>query len=65
MDSTRHRRMMKKSTPHKSINVVGFWDMHQRRDTVKEADPQTSRPTTHRINDLLGFALLDHNFVNA
>ena len=51
MNSSRHRRMMKKSTPHKSINVVGFWDMSQSRGTVKEADPQTSRPTTDRIKE--------------
>jgi len=51
MNSSRHREMMKKSTPHKSINVVGFWDMNQGRGTVRDADPQTSRPAAHRMQE--------------
>jgi pSer/pThr/pTyr-binding forkhead associated (FHA) protein len=49
MNSTRHRQMMKKSTSHKSINVVKFWDMGQSRGRVKEADPQPSRPAPRHI----------------
>jgi pSer/pThr/pTyr-binding forkhead associated (FHA) protein len=41
MNSSHHRRMMKKSIPHKSINVVGFWDKGQKRGTVKDVDPRT------------------------
>ena len=48
MNSTGHRQMMKKSTPHKSINVVRFWEINQSRGRVQEADPQSSRSTTHR-----------------
>ncbi|CAB1057048.1 hypothetical protein D1BOALGB6SA_1787 [Olavius sp. associated proteobacterium Delta 1] len=48
MNSSQHRRMMKKSTSHKSINVVRFWDKSQSRGAVKEVEPQTSGPTTHR-----------------
>jgi pSer/pThr/pTyr-binding forkhead associated (FHA) protein len=51
MNSTRHRQMMKKSTPHKSINVVRFWEMSQSRGRVKEVDPQTSRPASQRIKE--------------
>jgi len=43
MNSSHHRRMMKKSIPHKSINVVGFWDKGQKRGTVKDVDPRTPR----------------------
>ena len=42
MNSTDHRRRMIKSTSHKSINVVRFWDKSQSRGTVKDVDPQTS-----------------------
>jgi len=48
MNSTAHRQMMKKSTPHKSINVVRFWEINQSRGRVPEADPQTARSATHR-----------------
>ena len=57
MSSSRHREMMKKSTPHKSINVVGFWDVKQGRGTVRDADPQTSRPAVHRLQDETGVTL--------
>ena len=39
MNSSQHRRMMRKSTSHKSINVVRFWDKSQNRGTVKDVDP--------------------------
>ncbi len=51
MNSTRHRQMMKKSTSHKSINVVRFWDMSQSRGSVKAVDPLTSRPAPHRVKE--------------
>ena len=46
MNSTQHRQRMKKSTSHKSINVVRFWDKSQNRGTVKDVEPQTVRPIT-------------------
>lgn len=42
MNSSRHRRMMRKSTPHKSIHAVRFWDKNQSHGTVKDIDPQTA-----------------------
>jgi len=44
MNSSQHRRMMIKSTPHKSINVVRFWDKSQNRGTVKDLKPEDPRP---------------------
>ena len=44
MNSSQHRRMMIKSTPHKSINVVRFWDKSQNRGTVKDLEPEDQRP---------------------
>jgi pSer/pThr/pTyr-binding forkhead associated (FHA) protein len=46
MDSTQHRRMMIKSNPTKSINVVRFWDKSQNRGMVKENVPEVSKPRT-------------------
>lgn len=57
MNSTQHRQMMKKSTSHKSINVVRFWDMSQSRGRVKQVDPQICRPAPHRIEEKTGGAL--------
>ncbi|MFQ5770781.1 MAG: FHA domain-containing protein, partial [bacterium] len=36
MNTAEHRRMMIKSNPTKSINVVRFWDISQNRGKVKE-----------------------------
>ena len=46
MNSSNHRRMMKISTSHKSINVVRFWDKSQNRGTVKEVDRPVAAPVT-------------------
>ena len=43
-NSTDHRRMMTRSNPNKSINVVKFWDKNQNRGTVRDIDPQASKP---------------------
>jgi pSer/pThr/pTyr-binding forkhead associated (FHA) protein len=43
-NSTEHRRMMTRSNPNKSINVVKFWDKSQNRGTVRDIDPQASKP---------------------
>jgi pSer/pThr/pTyr-binding forkhead associated (FHA) protein len=43
-NSTDHRRMMARSNPNKSINVVKFWDKSQNRGTVRDIDPQASKP---------------------
>jgi len=45
LNSTQRRRMMQKSTPHKSINVVRFWDKPANRGEVKNIEPQVSKPT--------------------
>ncbi|MGD9302315.1 MAG: hypothetical protein PVI13_12120, partial [Desulfobacterales bacterium] len=39
MSSTDYRRMMAKSNPNKSINVVKFWDKGQHRGTVRDIEP--------------------------
>jgi len=44
MNSSQHRRMMIKSTPHKSINVVRFWDQSQNRGTLKSNEPADRQP---------------------
>jgi pSer/pThr/pTyr-binding forkhead associated (FHA) protein len=43
-NSTEHRRMMTRSNPNKSINVVKFWDKSQNRGTVRDIEPQASKP---------------------
>ena len=42
MNTTQHRRMMIKSNPTKSINVVRFWDQSQNRGTVRDVEPSAS-----------------------
>jgi pSer/pThr/pTyr-binding forkhead associated (FHA) protein len=42
MDTTQHRKMMIKSNPTKSINVVRFWDKSQNRGKVKDVEPPPS-----------------------
>jgi len=44
MNSTAHRRMMTRSNPNKSINVVKFWDKSQNRGTVRDIEPQAAKP---------------------
>jgi pSer/pThr/pTyr-binding forkhead associated (FHA) protein len=44
MNSSQHRRMMKKSTSHKSINVVRFWEKSQARGGVRSAAPHLAAP---------------------
>ena len=39
MNTPRYRNMLKKSTPHKSINVVRFWDQDQKRGKIKDVQP--------------------------
>ena len=39
MNTTQHRKMMIKSNPTKSINVVRFWDKDQNRGVVRENVP--------------------------
>jgi len=51
MNTTQHRRMMIKSNPTKSINVVRFWDRSQNRGTVKDVDPPDSAPRAERPKD--------------
>jgi pSer/pThr/pTyr-binding forkhead associated (FHA) protein len=44
MNTTQHRRMMIRSNPTKSINVVRFWDRDQNRGKVKDVEPPASQP---------------------
>ena len=44
MSSTDHRRMMTRSTPNKSINVVKFWDKGAGHGSVRDIQPQASKP---------------------
>jgi pSer/pThr/pTyr-binding forkhead associated (FHA) protein len=44
MNTTQHRRMMIRSNPTKSINVVRFWDKSQNRGKVKDVEPPASEP---------------------
>jgi pSer/pThr/pTyr-binding forkhead associated (FHA) protein len=48
MNSSQHRRRMIKSTSHKSINVVRFWDKSQNRGTVKDIEPKDKGPAKKR-----------------
>jgi pSer/pThr/pTyr-binding forkhead associated (FHA) protein len=44
MNTTQRRRMMIKSNPTKSINVVRFWDKSQNRGVVRENVPPVPKP---------------------
>ena len=46
MNTTQHRRMMIKSNPTKSINVVRFWDKSSNRGKVKNVVPPVPKPRT-------------------
>jgi pSer/pThr/pTyr-binding forkhead associated (FHA) protein len=43
MNTTQHRRMMIKSNPTKSINVVRFWDRSQNRGKVRNVEPSAAK----------------------
>ena len=44
MNTTQRRKMMIRSNPTKSINVVRFWDKSQNRGKVKDVEPPASEP---------------------
>ena len=46
MNTTQHRKMMIKSNPTKSINVVRFWDKSPNRGKVKNVVPPVPKPRT-------------------
>jgi pSer/pThr/pTyr-binding forkhead associated (FHA) protein len=46
MNTTQHRRMMIRSNPTKSINVVRFWDRSQNRGKVRDVEPPVAEPRT-------------------
>ena len=48
MNSARYRSMMKKSTPHKSINAVRFWDQDQKRGQIKDVQSNNVQPKAKR-----------------
>ena len=51
MDTSRHRDMMIKSNPTKSINVVRFWDKGHEQDRNSDEQPKASSPFTAVEND--------------
>ncbi len=42
MNSTQHRRMLARSNPNKSINLVKFWDKSQNRGKVRDIEPEAA-----------------------
>jgi pSer/pThr/pTyr-binding forkhead associated (FHA) protein len=48
MNTTQRRKMMIRSNPTKSINVVRFWDKSQNRGKVKDVEPPVSEPRIQR-----------------
>jgi len=42
MNSSQHRRMLTRSNPNKSINLVKFWDKSQNQGKVKKLEPATA-----------------------
>jgi pSer/pThr/pTyr-binding forkhead associated (FHA) protein len=44
MNSTRHRRMLARSNPNKSINLVKFWDQGQSRGKIRKIEPGADEP---------------------
>ena len=59
MNTTQHRRMMIRSNPTKSINVVRFWDRSQNRGKVKDVEPPASEPSVARPKEEIG-GILDY-----
>ena len=56
MNTTQHRRMMIRSNPTKSINVVRFWDRSQNRGKVKDVEPPASKARIARPKEeTMGF----------
>jgi pSer/pThr/pTyr-binding forkhead associated (FHA) protein len=59
MNTTQRRRMMIRSNPTRSINVVRFWDMSQNRGKVKDVKPLPSKPRitrpTEETNGILDY----------
>ncbi len=55
MNTTQHRKMMIKSNPTKSINVVRFWDQNQNRGKVRNVEPSASEtPTDDQAREPVG-----------
>jgi pSer/pThr/pTyr-binding forkhead associated (FHA) protein len=59
MNTTQHRRMMIRSNPTKSINVVRFWDRSQNRGKVKDVEPPAFEPSVARPKEEIG-GILDY-----
>ena len=51
MDTSRHRNMMIKSNPTKSINVVRFWDREQNQNMDRESLPKTPKSSPEKDDD--------------
>jgi pSer/pThr/pTyr-binding forkhead associated (FHA) protein len=59
MNTTQHRRMMIRSNPTKSINVVRFWDRSQNRGKVKDLEPLAPEPRIARPKEEIS-GILDY-----
>jgi len=44
LDSAQHRRMLARSNPNKSINLVKFWDQSQSRGKIRGIEPGAEEP---------------------
>ena len=51
MDTSRHRNMMIKSNPTRSINVVRFWDREQNQNVDRESLPKTPKSFSEKDDD--------------
>ena len=44
MNSAQHRRMLSRSNPNRSINMLKFWEKNQNRGSVRDLDEQAAQP---------------------
>ena len=44
LNSSQHRRMLARSNPNKSINLVKFWDQSQNRGKIRGIEPEADEP---------------------
>lgn len=49
INTTQHRKMMIKSNPTKSINVVRFWDQSPNRGKVRNVEPSIAKPPVESL----------------
>lgn len=44
MNSAQHRRMLSRSNPHRSINMLKFWEKNQNRGKVRDIEQEAAEP---------------------